>query len=341
MSKFSLAQIQSLSKERRQEFVAKSKAYPSRRQASRALGIPETTLRVWDNEIPEVSLPQFPEDDLPIEEIIESMSKRFEKRAAHKAAKKWFQIKMPDDRPIAMVFVGDPHLDDNGCAWPLLRRHIDLMKTDGVYACNIGDTTNAWADRLVKLWANQDTSKETSWKLAKWFLTESGIRWLVHLLGNHDLWGDTAKIMREMGRNLVPMEDWQAQFHLAFPGGRKCKIWASHQFAGHSMWNTMHGPQKAAHMKDEADIYACGHTHNWAIHQEESASRDFTYWLIRSRGYKFLDEYADRLGHFSQDEGASIATIINPGAKSPAAFVQCFADMDSGIDYLKFLRRKK
>lgn len=288
----------------------------------------------------EPELPVFPDDDIPVEEIIETMTRRYEKRAAHKAAKKWFPVNMPDDKPIALVFVGDPHLDDNGCNWPLLRSHISLMHTEGVYACNIGDVTNNWTGRLMKLWAEQDTSKQTAWKLAKWFLTEAGIRWLVHILGNHDGWESGPKILREMGGNIVPMEDWQAQFKLVFPS-RECRIWASHNFAGHSMWNTLHGPQKAAHMKEEADIFACGHHHNWAIHQEESGSRDFTYWLFRCRGYKYLDSYAEQLGHFSQEEGASIAAVINPQAKSAAGFIQGFADLATGVDYVRHLRRKK
>ena len=105
------------------------------------------------------------------------------------------------------------------------------------------------------------------------------------------------------------------------------------------MWNSMHGAQRAAKMQSEAHIYAAGHTHNWAIHQEESASKDFTYWLIRSRGYKFIDDYADKLGHFPQREGASITCIIDPESRSEAGFIQAFADMDAAVDYLNWARR--
>lgn len=291
--------------------------------------------------LPPVSMPEFPDDDISVDEIRATMVKRFEKRQAYHKAKKWFPVKVNIEGPIGVTFWGDPHVDDDGCNWPLLNHHCELhRKTEALFSVNIGDTVNNWAERLVRLYANQETSAKTARKLAEWFLTDAGIRWLCILWGNHDLWTLFTEVMRASNAARVPMEDWQARFRLVFPGGREIKIWASHDFSGNSMWNSLHGPQKAAHTKSEADIYACGHTHNWAMHQEESASRDFTYWLIRSRGYKFIDDYAERLGHFPQNEGASITCIINPDARSEAGLVQAFADMDAATDYLKFLRRK-
>lgn len=287
-----------------------------------------------------VELPEFADDDIEVPEIIDMMCKRFDKRHAYQKQKDWFPIKVNDKKPIAISFVGDPHVDDNGCNWPLLKRHCDLhANTDGLYAVNIGDTENAWAGRLIKKYADQDTSRDTAHKLSEWFLNDSGIDWLVWLMGNHDLWTELPALFRAKNVKNIPMEDWQARFKLVFPNGRECKIWTAHDFRGHSMWNSLHAPQKTAHMKSEANIYACGHTHNWAIHQEESASRDFTYWLVRSRGYKFIDEYADLLGHFPQQEGASITCIIDPNAKSASGFIQAYADMEKAVDYLNFLRR--
>ena len=286
-------------------------------------------------------LPEFPEDDIPVEEIIESMCKRYEKRSAHVAAKKWFPVQIKSDIPIGVGFVGDPHVDDDGCNWPLLKQHIEIFKnTDGLYGVNIGDTTNNWVGRLMKKFADQETSQSTARKLAKWFLHDSGIEWLVWLLGNHDVWNDGAAVLTGMNTKRIPMEDWEAKFRLVFPNNRECRIWASHNFSGNSIWNSLHGPQRTAHTKAEANIYVCGHLHNWALHHEESATRDFTYWLARARGYKFIDEYATKLGHGSQDEGATIVSVIDPKATSEAGFVTCFADMEEGADFLTWKRSK-
>lgn len=328
---------QYLSESQRQEIVRQSQDFPSRREAAKALGINESSIRRWESRDEKVELPEFPDDDLPIEEIIEGMSKRYKKREAYQQSLKWFPIKMRE-APIGLVFVGDPHLDDDGCSWPLLSKHIEVMKRPNTYAVNIGDTTNNWMGRLLGQFANQETSQKTARKLARWFMRDSGIRWLAWLLGNHDAWNDGSAILREMNVYHVPMVDWQAQFKLIFKDW-ECRIWAAHDFPGNSMWNTLHASQKAAHMKDWAHIYVSGHKHNWALHQEESASKEFVYWLARTRGYKFIDSHAERMGHQSQQFGASIMAVINPMAAGDVTRVQCFADLEQGADYLDYLRK--
>ena len=106
------------------------------------------------------------------------------------------------------------------------------------------------------------------------------------------------------------------------------------------MWNSLHGALKAAHMKDQAHIYACGHRHNWAMLNEESASKDFTYWLIRARGYKEIDQHSIKMGHDDQVSGASITAIIDP-SRNDGSMVTCFHNMDLAADFLTFLRAKK
>ena len=91
-------------------------------------------------------------------------------------------------------------------------------------------------------------------------------------------------------------------------------------------------------MKEQAHLYVAGHTHNWALHQEEAASRQFTYWLARCRGYKFIDDYAELLGHSPQEGGASIVSILDPNSTTESGLVQCFADVDQGARYLTWLR---
>ncbi len=310
----------------------------SLRRASRASGIPRDTIsRRLRGYKPEPEIPQFPEDDLPTDELIDMMCRRFEKRQAYQNAVKWFPVKVNENKPIGLAFVGDPHVDDNGCNWPLLKRDCEIMRQDGIYAVNIGDTENNWGGRLLREYANQDTSKATSRKLAKWLLTESGVRWWLWLLGNHDNMGDTG-VLQAMNSHRIPMVDWEAQFKLCFPGW-ECRIWAAHNFSGHSQWNTLHGPQKSAHLKEEAHLYICGHHHNWALHQEESGSRDFVYWLGRCRGYKFIDSYATKHGHQPQQYGATILAVINPLATREVNRVQCFADLEHGADYLGYLRK--
>jgi len=316
-------------------------------QASLKLGIPRTTLRRWLSLDATVSVDtgiEYPpelDDDLPIEQVIDIQKRRFVKRHEYVKSKRWFPVKINIDGPIGVSFFGDPHVDDNGCNWPLLEHHCDLhRKTDALFGVTIGDATNNWVGRLGRLFAEQETSQATARKLAKWLLADSGITWACWLMGNHDLWNEGAEILRGMNATSVPMEDWSAKFTLVLPKV-KIRIWASHQFPGNSQWNTLHGLQKAASMKEMAHLYVAGHIHQWGMHQEESADRDFVYWLLRARGYKFIDKYAELLGHESQQEGAAITAIINPDATNAAALIQCYADMDAAADYLSWLRQKQ
>lgn len=321
------------------------------RAAADALSISPRQVRDWaqrvgpaqTSAVSAIALPTFPDGDLPIEDVIDVMARRYERRNEARLARQWFRVDVSTDDPIGIVWFGDPHVDDDGCNWPLLRRHIEICQQDGIFGANIGDTTNNWVGRLTRLFGNQESSQATARRLAKYFLQDSGITWLLWIMGNHDAWGDGADILRMLGGQMVPserpaMEDWQARFRLAFPSGRECRIHAAHDFKGHSMWNSLHGPQKAAHTKAEAHLYIAGHTHNWALHQEESASREFTYWLARARGYKFLDHYGESLGHFPQQEGAAILSVIDPRAKSHAGFVQCFSDVEEGAQFLAWKR---
>lgn len=334
--------------------VAAVAEHGSQRAAAKALGIGATTVRAQLREYedmkrdakPGLTLPDFGDDDIPTEEIVQHMERRFQKRWQHRDAKQWFQVRVNDDGPIGVLWFGDPHVDDDGCNWPLLRQHIEIAKQPGIYGANIGDTTNNWSGRLARLFAEQETSQHTARKLARWFLTESGVRWLLWIMGNHDAWGDGSEILRLMGATMVksekpPMEDWQARFRLVFPNGREARVHAAHNFSGHSIWNSLHGPQRAAHTKAEAHLYVAGHTHNWALHHEESASREFTYWLARCRGYKFIDHYGENLGHMPQQGGAAILSVFDPEAKSEAAFVQCFADPEEGAAYLQWKRSRQ
>ena len=290
----------------------------------------------------QVQLPQFPDDDIPVEDILNTMERRFKKRHSAKIARDWYKVKIKNDNlAIGLCFVGDPHIDSNGCNIELLRRDVSLMKQPGFFGVNIGDTTDGdWPGRLMRLHAKSDQSMETARRLAEWFLNDT-VEWLAWIMGNHDLWGADSDLLKAKNIKNIPMSDWAAKWQIEFDNGRRCKIVSSHDFAGRSIWNSLHSNQRAATTTVEAHIFASGHTHNWAIHQEENAHREFVYWLIRSRGYKFIDEYGERLGHASQQHGATICAVIDPLAKSEVTFVQCFSDLAEASEYLIWKRSKK
>lgn len=284
-----------------------------------------------------VSSTPLPPDDLPIADIIELQTRRFERRHANAEARKWRPIRLDTDKPVTIAFVGDPHLDDDGCNWPLLRQHVELMQRPDVLAINIGDTTNNWTGRLMRLYAKQETGLKTARKLADWFMKDAGVNWLLWLVGNHDEWEHGAEILSRMNTDKIVMENWMAQVRLVFSNGFEVPLWCSHDFAGHSQWNKLHGPMKAAMMGGGAGIYACGHRHCWAQHVEEVADTGEIFHVLRARGYKFMDDYARVRGYAENQLGATMAAVIDPKAQSQAEAITTFNDLGKAVRYMEAL----
>lgn len=294
---------------------------------------------------PGLVLPEFPADDVPVERLLDLMEERSQLRAASYEAHTWFPVKVRDDKPIGILWFGDPHIDDNGCDIRLLRRYASLCAaTDGLYGANIGDSSNNWSGRLAALYAKQDTSQKTARRLVEWFMLDSGIRWAIWLVGNHDAWGDGSEILARMAAKhktqRIVCHDWEARFVLQFKNGCEIKVNAAHDFPGNSMWNPLHGPVKAAKQGPGIDLLVCGHKHNWAISQWEMAAQGNVPTMIRVKGFKTFDDYAIRLGHYEQREGAAILTIIDPTSSSRAGKVTAYADVEAGVEYLKWMRSR-
>jgi hypothetical protein len=324
----------------------------SRAAAAAELGVPVTTLKNWiskgwiDSPDPRpmrgndstprggtVAFPMQIDDDLPIEDIIQINRKRFEKRAAAAEARRGQAIEISTNDPVVIAFVGDPHLDDDGCDWPQLLADIELLKQPHVYAISIGDTTNNWTGKLMRLYANQETSRKTARKMIKWFLVESGVNWLVWIMGNHDEWESGADIIRLMNVNSIVMDDWSARFTIAFRNGVEVPMWCAHDFPGSSQWNRMHGLMKAAMMRGGAAVYACGHRHVAGLHWEPLEDQGASYWALRCKGYKALDSHATRLGYGKTDDGHTTAVVIDPREEDGRERIQGFKSLRAAVAY--------
>lgn len=290
---------------------------------------------------PRFDPPSIPADDVPVEQLIDQLAHRFERRAENAAAKKWMRFALHDDGPYLLAFVGDPHLDDNGCNWPLLKRDVELMRRPHVHGVMLGDVTNNWSGKLQRLYAHQDVTRDRAWKLAEWFW--QAVPWLLLIKGNHDIWSQShgqGDPLDWMARGSAALEDWQARIEVA-AGDHALRVWASHDFKGSSLYNPLHGPMRAQKFSaGDADIYVAGHQHHWELFSGEDADKTSRpHWLVRARGYKFLDPHADRHQYAAQQHGATIAAVIDPSRDGPAA-VQCYADLAEAVEILEFKRAR-
>ena len=315
--------------------------------ASRAANIPRSTLqhrysmRDKDGFTPAVSFPSFVDEgdeDEPIDDLLGRLEKGFNRKHRNATAKRWFEIKVNETKPYAVLMFGDPHLGDDGCNMPLLQKHLEIARKPGVYGMNIGDTTNNWVGRLMRLYAEQDTSSKTEKRLAEWFMFDAGVSWLVWVLGNHDDWNGGADFQKRLGGRHIPIIDWRAQFRLTHKSGTEARVDASHGRKGSSIWNNLHATLRAAKLGENADLYVTGHTHNFGLEDLEIAEKGVSSWLVQLRGYKWHDHYALTGNWAEHQRGASVMAIVDPRPDARRR-VMCFEDVEFAYNVLEWMRR--
>ena len=270
-----------------------------------------------------------------VEDLIADKCKSYESYTVKQDSN--VKIVAAGNKPVAILHLGDPHLDDNGCDFPLLKHHIDLIKgREGVWCGNIGDTTNNWVGRLKALYAEQSTTFTEALELSEWLI--NSVHWLYFIHGNHDLWDNGSYILKLLMKNarIECSMGHEANVSLAFDNGVKVNILARHDFKGRSMWHPNHGLLKTALMRGWGDLLIAGHTHEHGLLDlEDQQGRPVK--CLRVRGYKRHDSFAMEKGFYDHKYGAAALTVINPYAAVTDRIIN-FWDVELGLEYLDFLR---
>jgi hypothetical protein len=283
----------------------------------------------------------IPDDDVPIEELIAQRKRKFQHKREHEESSKLIPMKIKIPGAIGILHFGDPHVDDDGTDIEALERHTDLVrKTDGLFAANVGDTSNAWSGRLARLYADQATSAAQAWRIAEWFIGRCD--WLYMIGGNHDLWmgaGDPLKWITRQQDALYKASE--ARIALRFPSGLEVRINARHDHSGSSIWNPAHGPMKAALMGTRDHLYVAGHKHESAYSVLKDAISGITMHAMKVASYKIYDRYAKERGFRDNCLSPCALTTINPALPPDHPdLVKVWWEPEEGADYLTFLRRR-
>lgn len=307
--------------------------FRARLEHAKALGMaPKIPAKPKEQIIP----PVLPSKDEPIEETWARLESEQERKAAFAKATEWMPFQVPGKEPFGLVFVGDPHMDQ--CDAKLLRSHLDLIdETPRMWAVGLGDWVNAWVGKYRGLYSAQTVTEAQAYRLVKAVFARK--IWLLLILGNHDgeRWHGQGSPLRWMEHAAtVDPVDWQAKFSIQC-GGTSWKIWAAHNFPGHSQFNVLHGPTKRAlHTGGEANLYIAGDRHTFGIAEGQHEFSGKPYWVARAKGYKLFDNYPLELGFGpGQTTGHSVAAIFDPRDGS----LQCFSDVPKAAAYLKFLQK--
>ena len=277
--------------------------------------------------------------DLTGEELLARRIKQFKQKGAHETDRDLIPVTVKLRGPIGILHFGDPHVDDDGTDLSLLQRHVQIcQETPGMFAGNIGDTTNNWVGRLARLYADQSTSAEEAWKLAEWFITS--IEWLYIIGGNHDAWSGSGDPLKWMARQVDSLyQSSEARLALNFPNGRQVRINARHDFAGHSQWNPAHGPMKAAMLGVRDHIFVAGHRHESAYSVLKDPTTKITMHLIKAASYKVYDRYAREKGFRDNALSPCVVTVIDPTLPEESPdMIKVFWDPEVAAKYLTWRR---
>lgn len=285
-------------------------------------------------------LPQVPlKQDVPANELWEHRKNRYKRKAEAKEANREAVFKVEDDRPIGLLFFGDPHVDDDGTDLEQLELHAELTReVDGLYGVNLGDTTNNWVGRLARLYAEQGTTASEAWVLAEYWLRS--VDWLFMVGGNHDAWSGSGDPINWISKSMhVHYAADAVRARLKFPNNEDFTIHARHTFPGHSQWNTTHGVAKAAKFGDDADILIAGHKHVSGYQVVKHPITGKISHAIQVASYKVYDRYAEQLGLPDQHISPCAVTVLNPHAKKNVNRVQVFWCPEDAAEYLTYLRQ--
>lgn len=324
--------------------VAQLDQYPSIRQCAAANDLPEATLRYWINKFnkePEFEQPAaLPSEGFDIEDLLANRRARFERKRAYEEAAKLRKIKIKIDGPFAIHHFGDPHVDDDGTDIITLERHIDIIqKTPGMFAGNIGDTTNNWVGRLARLYANQSTTANDAWMIAEWFV--KSVPWLYMIAGNHDAWSGSGDPLKWIVAHPDSYASSQVRLALQQRNGREIRINARHDFAGNSQWNPAHGSMKAAQMGLHDHININGHKHASGYGVIKDPLTGTISHCIQVASYKVYDTYAKERGFRNQHISPCAVTVIDSEATRESDVVHVFWEPEMAAEYLTWLRKKR
>ncbi len=332
---------------RQQQLIDALAAHGNSTAAAKALGISASTLRGGLSRLrkrglvvePTLHVEPAPPVDEPLEELLARKRAHVERALKHEDWAKLIPVRVRDDRPIGLLIVGDPHLDDDYCDIQQIQTDLTTVgRTEGFYAGHLGDATNNWVGRLKALYANQSTRFNDGLRLAQWMFDLCPNLFVVG--GNHDRWEKGMDLLRFIVRQNEILQPHGVRMALNFPSGLQLRIHARHDFPGKSQYSDTHGMKREILFGHRDDILVAGHTHVDEARIEPSIDGQ-VHHFYRVSGYKIIDDFAKENGFRPKRMGAAVTLVINPASRVRADIVKPFWDTEAAADFLTYLRNRK
>lgn len=294
-----------------------------------------------------LNVAELPDREVPIDTIIQRHINDFARLQEAEQARELIPVTVEEKKPYGILHFGDLHLDNPGSD---VRRAFALAEvvrgTDGLYAGEIGDATDNWKGRLCDEYANSRNTRTDGIRLYEAWLKRLDFRntLLYANEGNHNAWSESGcdPIEWLLRSGMAPYEPG---IRLLFQhnNGVNVVLNTRHDFPGHSMHNTAHGPNRA--MSRWADhIAICGHKHEAGYNIIQSPVPESGIGMgrishcIRLGSFKRYDKYAKRKGFSQQGLSPVCVTIIDPNAKDEVGLIGVDFCVERAIRTLKGMR---
>jgi transposase-like protein len=318
--------------------------------AARALGVPRGTMQNRLRKAEAEGLTMAPRAEpnpsrwRPGAEIVQARKAEYERLRTAGDGRTIRTIHMADDKPYAVFFLGDPHLDNPGTDLALWERWINpLNYRRHIHGFGLGDWLDNWLRVLGHLYSTAETTAPEGWILLEHYLDQIGEHLIASVAGNHDDWSGHSDVLGMlMAKHDVVHRSKSLRVALVGPNGRRITIGSRHRWTGNSMWNEVHAIKKAARLGQRDNILVGGDKHISGDGREKDPDTGRITHCFQVSAFKLIDDYADDKGFLDRHVSPAIAAVIDPSRPdADPELVKHFYEPEAAVDYLSHLRRRK
>ncbi|MDD4690127.1 MAG: metallophosphoesterase [Eubacteriales bacterium] len=272
-------------------------------------------------------------------DLWETMEKRSSRYSAKVNKEGKAKILMDFNEPIAIAFIGDTHIGNEGVDYKKMRKDAEIIRdTKGFFTLMCGD----YLDNHILIQEaiiNSTTSPKQQWKLYKHYHSIIGEKIIAAISGNHDYWSKKVTGLDLLenfyhGVNILYNTN-SFVVNLTFPNGYSKVIKIRHKFRYNSADNPTHTVKKLLKEgMDDFDIGVIAHHHQGDIEQFFWKGKDRA--AVRIGSYLTNDTFAQRVGYENGTDNMP-CIMIDPVKQQ----IHTAWDIDRAAEQLKAIRGGK
>jgi UDP-2,3-diacylglucosamine pyrophosphatase LpxH len=308
----------------------------TKKEILQSLPISERTYYYWKKKL-SYNVPEIPKDR-GIKEVIKLKKEIFKNISKKENYYKEVPVKFESAKPIGLLFMGDPHIDNPATDLSLFETHLNLAKSnEDVYVLGMGDYLDNWVGYLSKMFNEQHITFEEGIELIKYYF--KNVPFLAMILGNHDLWERMGYFFKEIFDDQTIIGE-DIRLKLQWQDCDPVFIHIRHAFKGKSQYNPAFPLVKQAVFNYREDIIAMGHMHQTGYQIYPQPEGYISHCFVVG-SYKRYDNYGKSLMTHETNLAPAIFVTIEPyQEKTKLDRIKVFFDVFEGINYLNYLKKK-